>query len=356
MPERNPEGLRAQRETLAVVGLLFLGSLFILFPFLDAIIMAVATSYMLRFAHDKINRRLNNELLSSIIVITSVLAVLSLGTYFFINNFFDILSQFNQFTGSLRQGLVGLFDILNLSEPFQQNVDSFINRFSDAATSRLIGIFASIPALLVDLGIFFVTAIYLYRDRSKIQNQLEGIMRDLPEPEERIIRSLVQSIDNIFRGVFMTQVIVAVILGIVTAIGFYAISQVTSPIPYIPLWAILVGFAALLPLVAAFMIYGPIGGYYMITGAPVKGLLIVTFGIVMLNILSDVFLRPYVGSRRMDEHPLVIFLGFLAGPLVLGLKGFVIGPLLLILTKEFILNYANLASYGSDQSHSEDTE
>lgn len=356
MDERAQENLRAQRETLAVVALLFLGSLFILFPFLDAIIMAVATSYMLRFAHDKINRYIHNELFSSIIVIFSVMAVISLGTYFFINNFFEILSQFNQFTGSLRQGVISLFDILNLSETFQQNVDSFINRFSDAATSSLIDTFASIPALLIDLGIFFVTAIYLYRDRSKIENQLEGVLSDLPEPEERILRSLVQSVDNIFRGVFMTQVIVALILGVVTAVGFYAIAQLTSPIPYIPLWAVLVGIAALLPLIASFMIYAPIGGYYMVSGEPLKGLLILSFGIVMLNILSDVFLRPYVGSRRMDEHPLVIFLGFLAGPLVLGLKGFVIGPLLLILTKEFILNYANLASYGSGSNRTEDTE
>ncbi|MFB6204724.1 MAG: AI-2E family transporter [Candidatus Nanohaloarchaea archaeon] len=346
---------RVQRETLAVAALLFLGSLFILYPFLDAIIMALATAYLLRFAHDRINSRIHNDLVSSIIIISAVLGVVSLGTFFFINNFFDILSQLNQFTGSLRDTLLQIFEMLNLPETFQQNVDRFINRISEATTSTLLGIFTSLPSVFIDLGIFLVTAVYLYRDRSKIENQLHGLLDNLPAPEAKILRSLIRSIDNIFRGVFMTQVIVALILGVLTAVGFSAIAVLTSSIPFIPLWAFLVGVAALLPLMAAFMVYGPLGIYYLFVGQPLKGVIILVFGAFLLNVLSEIFIRPYIGSRQMDEHPLVVFLGFLAGPLVLGLKGLIIGPLLLILTKEFILNYTNLVSGYSVPTRSEDT-
>jgi predicted PurR-regulated permease PerM len=92
------------------------------------------------------------------------------------------------------------------------------------------------------------------------------------------------------------------------------------------------------------MIYLPLGTYYLITGAPLKGSLIMLFGLVVLQIMPEVFLRPYIGSKRMNEHPLIIFTGFLAGPLSLGMKGIILGPLILILTKEFILNYTNLVS------------
>ncbi|PSH01785.1 MAG: hypothetical protein BRC27_00925 [Nanohaloarchaea archaeon SW_10_44_10] len=72
--------------------------------------------------------------------------------------------------------------------------------------------------------------------------------------------------------------------------------------------------------------------------------------------MSEIVIRPYIGSRQMDEHPLIIFTGFIAGPLTLGLKGLILGPLMLILSKEFLLNYSELVSERPDENHSEDKE
>ncbi|MFB6203013.1 MAG: AI-2E family transporter [Candidatus Nanohaloarchaea archaeon] len=347
---------RTQNEIFLVAGVLFFLSLYVLYPFLDAIIMGVAVAYLLRFAHDWINARLNNDLLSSVIVVTGVLALVGMSLYFFINNFFYILSQVNQFTGSIQQGVTGVIELLNLSPSFQANVENFIDRVSDRTTRNMIGLFTSIPSLLIDLAIFLFTAIYLYRDRSKIQSQIQGVMRNLPESEQAVVRSILESIDHIFRGVFMTQFIVAILIGVLSGLGLYVISLITSPIPFIPLIAFLIGIAALLPLIASFMFYAPVGAYYIMVNQPFKGMLIILFGVLGLNVLTEVLIRPYVGSRQMDEHPLVIFLGFLAGPLVLGLKGLILGPLLLILTKEFILNSASIVYGGDHPTHIGDTE
>jgi len=350
------EKLRTQRETLAVTALLMLGSLLILYPFLDSILMAVVVSYLLKFAHDWVNSYLKNDMLSSVTVISTVVGVISMGLYFFLNNFFAILSQVEQFSGQLSDGVTNIVNFLNLSPSVQQNIQEFIDQASSEVSNVLIQMFVSAPSLLIDVGIFFVTAIFLYRDRAKLSSQIKGFLDEMPRPEEKIIRSLLHSIDKIFRGVFMTQFIVAVILGVITGIGLYLIALITSPIPLIPLWSFLVALAALLPLVAAFMFYVPLGGYYIIMSQPLKGSLIIVFGIIALNVMTEIFLRPYIGSKQMEEHPLVVFLGFLAGPLVLGLKGLIIGPLLLILTKEFVMDYANLVSDEPAGPHNVDTE
>lgn len=338
------EDQRFKREILGVAILLSLGSLLVLYPFLDAIIIAVAASYLLRFAHKALNKRLHNDLLSSIIIISGVLGFISLSAYFFINNFFSVLSAVNTITGSLQGGLTNIADFFQLPPEFQQNLISLVSSMSDRINGWLIGLFGKAPSVMIDLGIFLVTAIYFYKDGDRIDSKIGEIVDNLPENEEKIARSLIRSIDSIFRGVFVTQFLVAVIVGIVTALGFYAISLVTSPMPLIPLWAFFIGMAALLPLIAAFIFYAPIGIYYIITGDPLKGSLIITFGIIVLNILPELFIRPYIGSKQMDEHPLIIFTGFIAGPLTLGVKGLILGPLLLILTKEFILNYTDLVS------------
>lgn len=350
------ESMRAQRETILVTLLLVLGSLLIIYPFLDAIVLAVAVSYLLVFAHERIDARLDNEFLSSAIVISSVFIAVGASLYFFINNFFEILAGINEFTGTVQTGIIAAVEFLNLSPQFQANLETFINQISDQISTTMVETFTSIPLLLIDISIFLVTALFVYKDRNKLEKQLKSIISNIPRPERDIVNSLLKSIDDIFKGVFMTQFIVAFILALVTAVGFYLIALVTTPIPFIPLWAILIGLAALIPLFAGFMVYGPIGIYYFMIGEPFKATLIILFGTIVINLIADVVLRPYVGSKQMNEHPLVIFLGFLTGPLVLGVKGVIIGPLLLILTKEFALNYTDRPSTRSFQSHTDGKE
>jgi predicted PurR-regulated permease PerM len=341
MPEDN---LRFKREILGVAFLLILGSLFVLFPFLDAIILAVATSYFLRFGHRNLNAKLKNEFLSNMIIISSIVAMVTFSVFFFINNFNDILVALNIFAFDLQQNIQSVVSALNLPESFKNEMTQFIQTLSSGLRDYLRNTLASIPSLFIDLGIYLVTSIYLYKDGPKIKEKVFDIIDNLPEDEEKIIRTLIRSTDSIFRGVFLTQLTVAVILGFATAAGFYAIGFATSYIPFTILWAFLIGLAALMPLFAAFMVYGPIGFYYLLFGAPVKGTLILVFGTIVLNILPEIFLRPFVGSRQMNEHPLIIFTGFIAGPLTLGIKGLVLGPVLLILSKEFLLNYSALVS------------
>lgn len=348
--------IRFKREILGVSLLLVLGALLIIYPFLDAIILAVATSYFLRFGHKELDKRLQNEFLSSLIIISSVIGLFTIGLFLFINNFNQILGSINLLSINLQQNVEQLIQALNLSETFQAEVSQFMAGFSDAIRGWLRGTLASIPSLLIDFGIYLVTSIYLYKDGNRLKNKIFSVIESFPENEAKIIKSLLRSSDSIFRGVFVTQFLVALVLGIITWIGFELIGAITTPIPFTGLWALLVAIAALLPLVAAFMFYGPVGAYYLVFGDPLKGSLILIFGIVVLNIMTEIFFRPFIGSKQMNEHPLIIFLGFLAGPLTLGIKGLILGPLVLILAKEFLLNYSELVSDGGDVTHSEDRE
>ncbi|MFP4038287.1 MAG: AI-2E family transporter [Candidatus Nanohaloarchaea archaeon] len=338
------ESVRAKRETLLVALLLVVGSLAILYPFLDAIVLAVATSYLLGFTHQKLSKHVKSDLLSNTIIISSLIGFVSLGLYFFIDNIYEIIGSLNTFAISLEDRTVSILESLNLPEYVITEVSGFFQFASNYASDELLGIIFSLPSFLINLAIFLVTAIYLYKDRGRISRGLYSILEDLPDTEERIMRSLMESVDSIFKGVFITQIVVALILGVVAGIGFYLIGLLTTPIPLVPLWAFFIAVAAILPLVAAFMFYAPLGAYYILSAQPLKGSLIILFGVVFLQVMPEVVLRPWVGAKSLNEHPLIVFTGFLAGPLVLGVKGVILGPLMLILTKEFILDYADLFS------------
>ena len=55
--------------------------------------------------------------------------------------------------------------------------------------------------------------------------------------------------------------------------------------------------------------------------------------------MSDLYIRPALSSKYADIHPLILFLGFVSGPLVFGIVGFIVGPLLLGITYAVIKSY-----------------
>ncbi len=338
------ETLRAKREILLVAIALILGSIFIIFPFLDAIILAVVTAYLLSMLHENLTHYIKSELLSTVVIISGLLATISGGIYLFFSNIFEIIQRLNVFTDSMEELFLSTIEPLNLPPYISSNISDFFSQASSFTTDFLLGLFTSMPYFLIQTGIFLVASIYIYKDRKRIYTTFDELIDDLPETESRIIRSIVESIDQIFRGVFLTQMTVAGIMAVLAAAGFYLIGSLTTPIPLVPLWALLIGVFAIIPIIAAFMVYTPLALYYLVAAEPLKGSMIFLYGVIVLQILPEILFRPWVGSRNLNEHPLIIFIGFIAGPLVFGVKGIIIGPLMLILTKQFILNYADLVS------------
>jgi len=335
---------RFKRETLLVAFLLVLGSIAILYPFLDALILAAATAYILRGLHRRLDTKIKNSNLTSLTIISSVVGIITLAVFLFINNFQDIITALNVIAFDLQQNIDNLITLFNLPENFSAQISSTITSLSITLENYLHSTLASIPVVMIHLAIYLVTTIYLFKDGGKIRGKLFKVIESLPKDEQKIIRTLINSTDSIFRGVFLTQLLVAGIIGLMTAIGLYIIGFFTTPIPFTLFWATVIAIAALLPIIAGFMVYAPLGGYYLLFGEPIKGSLILVFGTLVVNILPEIFLRPYVGARQLNEHPLIVFIGFIAGPLTLGLKGIVLGPIMLILCKEFILNYSELVS------------
>jgi len=347
------EQIRFKREILGVLGLLLLGSLMVVYQFLDAIILAGATSYFLRYGHKVLNKKLDNEFLSSLIIISTIIGIIFLSLFFFVQNFSQISNSAGTLAESYQNGTQKFIEASDISETAKQSLkDQSSSVFEpERVKDVLTDILVSLPSVFIDIGIYLVVAIYLYKDGTKIKKTFYSTVERLPDNEEKIVRTLVRSIDSIFRGVFLTQFTVAAILGVISAAGFLTIGYLTTPIPFVAFWSVLIGIAALMPLFAAFMIYGPIGLYYLFSAEPVKGGLILGFGTLVLNVLPEILIRPYIGSRQMNEHPLIIFLGFIAGPLTLGLKGIVLGPVLLILAKDFIMNYSELVSSENVENH-----
>ncbi len=118
------------------------------------------------------------------------------------------------------------------------------------------------------------------------------------------------------------------------------------------LWAILTGFASIIPLVGTAIIWLPITLFLLADNYVWQGLFVGIYCIVVLSNIDNL-VRMVVSKRVGDVHPVITVLGVIIGLKFFGLPGLVFGPLLIsyfiILLKLYYIAYANKTITVTDQ-------
>jgi predicted PurR-regulated permease PerM len=113
-------------------------------------------------------------------------------------------------------------------------------------------------------------------------------------------------------------------------------------LPEAAMWAILTGFASIIPIVGTAAIWMPISIFFFLSGQVWQGLLILTYGIAVIGTIDNI-VRMMVSRKIGDVHPIITVLGVILGLKFFGLPGLVFGPLLisyfLLFVKLFYIEY-----------------
>ncbi len=131
--------------------------------------------------------------------------------------------------------------------------------------------------------------------------------------------------------------LIAVVQGFIAYIS-YMIAGVNEP----GFWAVLTGFASILPLVGTGLIWLPMVAYLIANDQTWQGLFVFGWGIVILSSMDNV-VRFLLAKKMADVHPVVTVLGVIIGIQYFGITGLVFGPLMIsyfiILLKIYYLEY-----------------
>lgn len=132
---------------------------------------------------------------------------------------------------------------------------------------------------------------------------------------------------------------IAVAQGIIAYIGYLIVG-----LPEAGFWAIMTGFASIIPLVGTALIWVPAALYLFVINHPWQGLFLVGWGMIVIGI-TDNLVRFVLAKKMADVHPIVTVLGVVIGLDYFGIAGLVFGPVLIsyfiILLKIYYLEYQN---------------
>ncbi len=307
--------------------IVFTLSLLIFWPFLVVLVLAAMLSVILAPVDKQIKSVVKSTNISALITIL-LLVVLIVVPLSFIGN--QIINEAQDLYASLSSGSVVSIDYI--TDKFEVVVQKYIPSFNfDARTyltgfsswivDRLGGIFSGTLDLAVKFILMLVALFYFLRDGKHFK---ENILLISPFPEDKdkvVIRSLKEAI----RSVMLGSVIIAVIQGVLSGIGFYMFG-----VPNATLWGTVAGITSLIPGVGTGLVWIPAVIYLFFYGTGIAWILQMVWAVIFVGLIDN-FLGPIILNKGINIHPILILFSILGGLQFFGPEGLLIGPLVISL-------------------------
>jgi len=241
---------------------------------------------------------------------------------------FKALSELETITRILEStssvSILNIFEINIIESPFYgfitETLPKLVN-LSEVFSSTIHGL----PLTLLNILILFLALYYFLHERLVIEEFFSNMM---PTSYHKDLLEILQPTKKVINGLIYGNVMSAIIVGLLATIGFLVLG-----VPYSFLLGLLVGLAALMPVAGPWIVYIPVGFYYLLLGDLFMGLALLIFGVVVLGVLYNFYIFPKLGGNQAQLHPFIVLIGLLGGAYMLGPVGLLYGPIILGLLK-----------------------
>ncbi|WP_297500220.1 AI-2E family transporter [Thermococcus sp.] len=242
-----------------------------------------------------------------------------------------------QVLSSLYTNIVSIFDWL-LTLPLPSDVLNFLQNFRGQFIPHIANYLSrgafSLPWYLLQLLVFFFTFYYSLVYGEEIPDQIKAL---LPESKRKLGEEILSSVDKTLSALLRAWLLLNIAKSFLMTLGFiiFSVSDLYT--------AFLAGFLtfafSFVPLFEGWMIWLAAAIYFGVKGMYGHAIGIAIYGFALVSPLPDYTVRPMMVAKDAELDQTLVFIGMLGGTWAMGLKGLIIGPivlnLLLVLLKEW---------------------
>lgn len=297
--------------------LLFTNLYFIIDAFLGSIILAILSVKPIQFMIKRKVKRSHAELIYFMTALLGVLIPLTIIFFVLKGQWLSIFHFLQGYGQSLE--IIGQ----KLNEKFGINL---VNE--DVIKSTIIKVSSFVPKLLnstldllTTIGVMYFLLYFFIREGTAIRQGLLSIL-PLKESSRESIYSL--TYQSVLSNSLMMP-LVALFQGLIAWIG-YALAGVGNSF----IWFLATFLASMIPFFGAALVYIPLGILLFFKGQESAGIFVMVWGFAAVS-SADNFLRIFFMKKFDNTHPLITFLGVMAGLNIFGFLGIIFGPLLISL-------------------------
>ncbi|MPS92303.1 AI-2E family transporter [Comamonas sp.] len=205
---------------------------------------------------------------------------------------------------------------LGTLEEIQTKLSNIALQASKLAATKAVGLGQNTLGFVVGFGVMLYLIFFLLRDGKEL---VARIWAATPLAAEHK-RELAIKFITVIRATVKGNLAVAAAQGALGGLIFWILG-----IQGAILWAVVMAFLSLLPAVGAGLVWGPVAIYFLATGAITKGLVLATYGVLVIGLVDNV-LRPLLVGKDTKMPDYVVLISTLGGMALFGLSGFVLGP------------------------------
>ncbi|ASV05707.1 AI-2E family transporter [Leptospira interrogans serovar Canicola] len=196
------------------------------------------------------------------------------------------------------------------------NLDSIYGILSNAS-SFILGNIELPTGILMNLFFALLVLFFLYQDGKKVERFILDNLPFSKQLEEQVGRKLTAAVQTVIRG----NLIISILQGAAIYILLW-IAGISSPF----LYASLAAFFTIIPVVGTSAVWLPIGLYILfLENNPMMAIFLMGSGLFFYVVLEN-FVKPRMLDKKLQAHPLLIFLSLIGGIKEFGIMGLVVGP------------------------------
>ena len=176
----------------------------------------------------------------------------------------------------------------------------------------------NLAKLLLRFFLMIFMVFYFLREGRGIVQKLK-YLAPMPTHQEDII---IDSLQRVARAVLFGSLLIAVLQGLVGALGLYFVG--VQPL----FWGTMMGLAALIPVIGTGLVWAPVAAYLYFFVNPSWAMFFLLWNVVVVTSI-DTILRPMLMRKAAQVSPFYIFFAILGGIHAFGALGIFYGPLIL---------------------------
>jgi predicted PurR-regulated permease PerM len=315
---------RSDQFPLILMVILTLAGLIVFWSIMDMVLLGASLAIVLLPLHHWITKRTGFMVSGTMITLLVLLSFSALGYFtlvFFSSNSSTLTTLFstignwvnNPATNPMAYGIpLG-----------KTSITALLNEGNSLFVDYQKTILAYLPVIVFKAFTFFATLFVLIIHGEEIKRRI--MTRLHPDVKEYVNRLSDVTVDVLY-AIYIVQVAIAVLTFFIALPVFYLLGYGD-----ILFYSFFAAFCELIPVLGSSVVFVLIGAYSLALGDK-TGLLITFFlGYVGVSLLPEVYIRPVLVGRRVKIHPVIMFIGIIGGLLTMGLAGFVLGPVIIVL-------------------------
>ncbi len=203
-------------------------------------------------------------------------------------------------------------------DDIKEKLNSFLAFGVDFIAKQSISIGQNTLGFFLSVGLMLYLAFFMLRDGKTIVAWMK-VAFPLDDARETL---LLAKFSEVTRATVKGNLVVGLVQGALGG-GIFWVLGVQPAL----LWGMVMAIASLIPAVGTALIWAPVAIYLLAIGDYIQGISLIAFGVLVIGMVDNI-LRPILVGRDTKLPDYIVLLSTLGGLALVGIHGFVVGPLI----------------------------